>query len=133
MNGEDLGKLLLRIAVGGLLVLHGFAKLRHGVGPIAGMVTAKGLPSFFAYGVYLGEVVAPILVVIGTLTRPAAMVMAINMVVALALYHTGTLFSLGKAGGFANELAFLYLVGALAIALLGSGRYAVSRGASRWD
>lgn len=133
MNGQDLGKLILRLTVGALLLLHGFAKLRHGVGGIGEGLVAHGLPSALAYGVFLGEVVAPIFVLLGTYTRLAALVIAVNMVVAVALVHVGDVLHLGKSGGWAIELPALYFFGALAIALLGAGRYSLSRGASRWD
>ncbi len=48
---QDPGKLLLRIMLGVLILLHGIAKLKGGIGGIAGMVTASGLPKFFAYGI----------------------------------------------------------------------------------
>lgn len=133
MNGQDLGKLVLRVTVGALLLLHGFAKLRHGVGGIGAGLTAHGLPSALAYGVFLGEVVAPIFVLLGTYTRLAAAVVAINMVVAVALVHSGDVLHLGKSGGWAIELPALYALGALALALLGAGRYSLSRGAGKWD
>jgi putative oxidoreductase len=53
------GKLLLRLAVGGLMLFHGLHKLFGGVGFISGMLVEKGLPGFIAYGVLIGEVVAP--------------------------------------------------------------------------
>ena len=56
---SDLGKLILRIALGLLVLLHGISKLRHGVGPIEGMVVAHGWPSWIAYGAFVGEVVGP--------------------------------------------------------------------------
>ena len=56
---ESIAKLLLRLALGGAILLHGIAKLTGGIGGIAGMVSAAGLPSFLAYGVYVGEVIAP--------------------------------------------------------------------------
>ncbi len=133
MSAQDLGKLVLRIVLGCLMLLHGLAKLRHGVAPIGAGLVAKGLPSAVAYFVYVGEVIAPILVLLGWLTRPAAVVLFINMVVAVSLAHTADLFQLGKGGGYALELQALYGFGALAIALLGAGRYSVSRGLGRWD
>ena len=47
---EDLGRLLLRLAVGGLMLFHGVHKLIGGIDGIAGMLAAKGLPGFIAYG-----------------------------------------------------------------------------------
>ena len=55
---DDLGKLLLRLAVGGLMLFHGLHKLFGGVGFISGMLVEKGLPGFIAYGVFVGEGVA---------------------------------------------------------------------------
>jgi putative oxidoreductase len=129
----DFGRLLLRLCVGGLMLLHGFHKIRYGIGGIIGEVTAHGLPSVIAYLVYFGEVIAPIFVLIGWATRPAAVVLALNMVIAVWLSHAGQVFSLGKGGGYALELQALYFFGALSIALMGAGRFAVLRGMGRWS
>ena len=130
---QDLGRLLLRLAVGGLLLLHGLYKIRHGVGFVSGQVVAHGLPAAFAYLVYVGEVIAPSFVLLGFITRPAAVVMAINMATAVWLSHSHQLWGLNKAGGYSLELQTLFFCGALAIACLGTGRYAVMRGAGRWS
>jgi putative oxidoreductase len=59
--------------------------------------------------------------------------MAVNMIIAVWLSHTGQLLSLGKSGGYALEVQALYFFGALAIALVGTGRFAVMRGMGRWS
>lgn len=125
MRSDDLGKLILRLALGILLLLHGVAKLGHGVDGIGQLLAARGLPSLLAYGVYLGEVVAPVLVILGLFTRPAALVIVVNMLAAIWLAHAGQLGSLTANGGWALELQGLYLFGALALALLGGGRLSV--------
>jgi putative oxidoreductase len=130
---QDLGKLVLRLAIGILVLLHGIAKIRFGVAGIAGMVSAAGLPGALAYLVYIGEVFAPLLVVFGVWTRPAALVIVINMVVAIGLAHAGDLLDLSKTGGWALEVQGLYLFGALAIALLGAGRYSVGGSGGRFN
>ena len=130
---QDFGRLLLRLAVGGLLLLHGLYKLRHGVGFVSEQVAAHGLPAATAYLVYVGEVIAPIFVLLGFMTRPAAVVMAINMATAVWLSHSHQLWGLTKSGGYSLELQTLFFCGALAIACLGTGRYAVLRGAGRWS
>ncbi|MGK9063571.1 DoxX family protein [Stutzerimonas chloritidismutans] len=122
---DDVGKLVLRVSVGLMMLLHGIAKLSGGVGGIAGMLAGRGLPEFFAYGVYLGEVVGPLLVIIGLFTRIGALLMIGNMLVALLLAHMAELFSLGQMGGWALETQGLFLFGSVAIALLGAGRYSV--------
>jgi putative oxidoreductase len=120
---DDIGKLVLRVSVGVLMLLHGIFKLQNGVDGIAGMLGGHGLPAFLAYGVYLGEVVGPVLVIIGLYTRVGAVLMVGNMLVAFALAHMSELFSLGKMGGWALELQGLFLFGSIAIALLGAGRF----------
>jgi putative oxidoreductase len=129
----EIGKLVLRVAVGALLLLHGLAKIRHGVGSIVASVAVHGVPGALGYLVFVGEVLAPILLLLGQLTRPAAVAIAINMAVAIALMHTGDLWHLGRGGGYALELQALYLFGALSVALFGAGRYSVSRGAGRFN
>ncbi len=124
-SAEDLGKLLLRVALGVLMLLHGFAKIKGGIDPIIGMVTQHGLPMFIAFGVYIGEVIAPILLIIGLYTRAAALLVALNMVFAVALAHANQLLSLTKQGGWALELQGLFFFSALAVMLLGAGRYSL--------
>jgi putative oxidoreductase len=134
MNGRspDLGRLVLRLAIGGLMLFHGVAKLSSGVGTIASRLQGAGLPGFIAYGVYLGEVVAPILILLGVWTRPAALVLAFNMVVAILLAHAGDITRL-EHGAWAIELQMMYLMGAVAIALLGAGRLSLRSGTGRFD
>lgn len=122
---EDLGKLILRITLAVLILLHGIAKLQNGIDFISGMVTTAGMPAVFAYGVYIGEVLAPILVLVGLFTRPAAWIIAINMVVAIVLVHMGELWTLTKTGGWALELQGMFLFTAVAISLMGPGRYSL--------
>lgn len=130
---EDQGKLLLRVILALMLLFHGVSKMIGGVGFIGGMLEKAGLPGAFGYLVYVGEVIAPLMILFGVYTRLAALVVAINMVVALLLVHTGEFFSLNQTGGWALELQGMYLGGALAVALLGAGRYSVGGAAGRWN
>lgn len=133
VTAEDLGKLVLRATVAVLMLLHGVAKISSGVDPIMGMLQSHGLPPELAYGAYVGEVIAPLFVLIGVWTRPAALLMAINMVFAVALAHLGDLARLGPQGGWALELQGLYLFGALAVMLLGAGAMSASGTRGRWN
>ncbi|HBH7061740.1 TPA: DoxX family protein [Enterobacter cloacae] len=124
---DDLGKLLLRLAVGGLMLFHGLHKLFGGVGFIGGLLVEKGLPGFIAYGVLIGEVVAPILIIVGLFTRPAALVLAFTMIVAWLMVGTGKTFALDAVGAWAIESLVYFFIGSLAVAFLGAGRYAAGK------
>ena len=124
---EDSGKLVLRLALGILVLLHGIAKIKGGVGFLGPMVQGIGLPPWFAYGVYLGEVLGPILVILGLFTRAGAFLIFANMIFALVLVHRPDLLSMGKQGGYALELQAMYLFAALALMLMTPGRYAMTR------
>lgn len=126
-SGADAGMLVLRVVLGALILFHGVSKLKGPIPPdfLVGLLAKNGLPGVLAYGVYVGEVIAPVLLIIGVWTRLAAVIVAVNMVVALVLVHTSQLFSVGQQGGYALELQAMYLFGAIAVALLGAGRYSV--------
>ena len=130
-TAEDLGKLVLRVTLAVLILLHGIAKITGGVGFIAGMLEKSGLPPAFAYLVFVGEVLAPLLLLIGAWTRLAVIIIAGNMVVAVGLVHIGELFTLTKTGGWALELQAMFLFTAIAIALLGAGRYSLGGSTGR--
>lgn len=123
---SDLGKLILRLTLGALVLLHGIAKLKGGVSGIEGMVVAYGLPSVLAYGVLIGEVLGPLLLIAGFYARVGALLIVINMLFAIALAHTGQLGLLNDQGGWALELQGMFLGAALALALLGPGRYGIN-------
>lgn len=128
---EDLGKLVLRVTLAILILLHGIAKVTGGVGFITGMLEKSGLPPAIAYLVFVGEVLAPLLLLIGAWTRLAAIIIVGNMVVAIGLVHMGELFTLTKTGGWALELQAMFLFTAIAIALLGAGRFSLGGSTGR--
>jgi len=119
--------LLLRFTTAGLMVFHGVAKIANGLGPIERLLADHGLPAWIAPGVLIGELLAPALVLLGLWVRPAALVMAANMVVAVALAHSGDLLKLGPTGGYRLELQLFFLVCSLVIAWLADGRPAAGR------
>jgi putative oxidoreductase len=130
---DDLGKLVLRLTVGILLLFHGISKIVHGVGGISGMVAAHGLPHFFGWAVYLGEVLAPILMILGMYARLGGLLAVINMLVALALVHSAQLWNLAGNGGMQLETQYFYLFCGLAVALLGAGRYSIGGSGGKWN
>lgn len=122
----DFGKLLLRLTFGILMLFHGVAKIDHGVGWITALLEDKGLPGFIAYGVFIGEIVTPILIITGWFIRPAAFIYAFNLLVATLLVGTGKFFTVTKVGAWGLESEALYFLGGLCIMFLGAGKYSLS-------
>lgn len=120
---EDIGKLILRFSIAGLMLFHGFAKLVHGIDGIKFLVTDAGFPEFIAYGVYISEIVFPILIILGLFTRISSLFFALNMVFAIYLAHSSEIFTIGKTGGLTIELALIYLLGAVSIMFIGAGKH----------
>lgn len=123
LDNADFGKLVLRLTLGGLLLFHGISKLINGIGFIEGLLAGHGIPAFFAYGVFIGELLAPLMVILGYHTRIGALLIAFNMLVAIALAHSHELMRLAANGGWALELPGFFLLTAVALIFLGPGRY----------
>ncbi|HLA63431.1 MAG TPA: DoxX family protein [Rhodothermales bacterium] len=115
----DLGLLLLRVGFGLALALgHGLGKLP----PSARFVEGVGemgfpLPGLFAWLAAFAEFGGGLLLVFGLATRPAAGLVAINMLVAYFLSHGG---AFGE-----GEKALLFALAALTLLIIGAGRYSV--------
>lgn len=131
-KNNDLGLLVLRLSVGVLMLLHGVSKMIYGIGFIEQVVIDAGLPQFIAYGVYVGEVIVPLMLIAGFATRVAALILAGNCAVAALLVHAGDIFSLTPQGGWGVELLGLFFFGAVALMFTGGGKYAVST-KKLWD
>ena len=97
--GNDLGKLVLRVTLGVLILFYGFHKVKYGLGHIPHTLNSYGLPPSLAYGVYISEVICPLMVIIGLYTRPAAGIIAFSMLVAISLAHTSRLITVNNDGG----------------------------------
>lgn len=127
LRNDDLGKLILRLTVGVLILLHGLHKVLNpaSLDFISTQLASIDLPPVLAYGVYLGEVVAAVMVIFGFFSRLGGLLIFGNMVFALVLAHSEQLLTFTKTGGWALELQGFYLFSSLAIFFLGSGRWAI--------
>ena len=124
---DDLGKLILRLTLGVFMLFHGYAKIVKGVSGIEASVIAAGLPGWVAYGVYIGELLAPLLVILGFYARIGGLIIVVNMIFAITLSHSNQLFDLGRGGGWALELQGFFLFSGLVVALIGPGRFGINK------
>jgi putative oxidoreductase len=124
---EDAGKLIARVRLSVILAFHGVYKITHGVAWIGPRLTQIGLPAMLAYGTYVAEVLAPVLLILGYQVRLAALAVAVDMVMAIVLVLRPQIFSLSAAagGGWSIEFQALLLFVALAVSCLGPGRYSL--------
>ena len=127
LHSESIAKLVLRLNIGILMLYHGIAKISDpgSMEYIGERLVDINLPGLLAYGVYFGEVLAPIFLIVGLYTRTAAFIVAVNMVFAIMLFHAHQLTSLNEFGGWALELQSFYFITAIIIFLQGSGKFAV--------
>lgn len=123
IKNPDLGKLLLRLTLALLMLFHGADKLLDGIGGVRHLVSAAGLPEIISIGVYVGEVIAPLMLLVGWYSRFAAGLIVINMLFAIGLAHMGDFLSLTPHGGWLLELQAFYLMTALALVFTGPGKY----------
>lgn len=124
---DALGKLFLRLSLGVLVLMHGAAKILHpsSIEFISQQLANTGLPAFLVHGVYVGEVVAPLMLIFGVFSRIAGALVAVNMAFAIILVHRAQLLLLTSHGGWQLELQWMYLACGVVIALIGGGRYAL--------
>jgi putative oxidoreductase len=124
---DDIGKLVLRLTTGILMLFHGVAKALHtdSLSFIQTRLADFGLPQLIAYGVYVGEILAPAMVILGIFSRIGGLIIVGNMVFAIMLAHSAHLFLLTEHGGWRLELQGFYLLCGLAIAFMGSGKFAI--------
>lgn len=123
---RDVGLLIARVGLGGMMVAHGVPKLMDPSkwAAIGGAVEALGItfyPVIWGGAAAITEVVAGALVALGLLTRPAAALVCITMAVAWWMHFSG-----GDPFRTWSHAAETFM-GFLLIAFLGAGRYGLDR------
>ncbi|MDD3342748.1 MAG: DoxX family protein [Sulfurospirillaceae bacterium] len=123
----DIAVLFLRLSIGGLMLFHGFYKLQHGVSGIERLLSNANLPHFLAYGVFIGEIIMPLFLLLGLWTRAAALIVSLTMMTAIYLAFGSKLWSITAQGGLSIELPFLFLISSLVLVFIGGGKWSVIR------
>lgn len=131
-RNANIGILILRLSIGVLMLMHGIAKIKNGTGYIESSFDKAGLPAALAYTVYITEVLAPLMLIVGFRTRIAALLVAGTMLVVMVFVMPAKLTQTIETGAWALELQGLFMFGSIALFFLGGGRYALST-RSKWD
>ena len=121
------GKFILRVSVGFLMLFHGIGKIAGGITYIERVLSDSGWPIFLSNGVYIGETIAPIMLILGFQTRLAAFILMINMFMAIYLVHWNEIFAVTAHNVWSIEVPAFYFLTALAIFFLGPGKYAIDK------
>lgn len=124
---SDLGKLFTRLTVAAFMLPHGITKLPFlwGLAQPEATLTKAGLPASLAVLAYVGEILAPLMILLGWRARIGALLVIATMLVALCITVGTGLFGLDTFGGFKGEKAMMYITASLAILCLGSGKYSL--------
>ncbi|MBJ3815844.1 DoxX family protein [Shimwellia pseudoproteus] len=127
VHRPDAARLLLRLTLGGLMLFHGIHKATHEDSMIfvQNKLLNAGLPGFISWGVLVGELLCPILLILGIFTRWSALVVSFTMVMAVYLVYSDRLFTLAPTGAWIIESAALYFLMGIVIFLQGPGRYSI--------
>jgi len=121
---EDYSKFILRFTIGFLMLFHGIAKIGN-TGFIESGFESMGIPSFLAYGVYLGEIIAPLMLILGIKVRVAAVLIIGTMITAIFMAHSGDIFSINKYGAWAIELPMFYILASISVLLSGNDKFCI--------
>ena len=117
----NLGLLIFRVLISGMMLFHGIPKIEKLFTLPISFADPLGVGSTTSLILTLiGEVLAPIFIIIGFKTRWASIPAAITMAVAAFIVHTDDSF-------YKKEKAILYLICFVTIGLLGPGKYAINK------
>jgi putative oxidoreductase len=131
---ENLAKLIVRVTVSALILLHTWAVV-DGEQAIRDTMVRWNLPVELAWTAVIFEGIAPIMVILGIYARLGALMMTFWMVMAFALAHidTGHIYELAANGvGWRVEGPFFFLALSFVVLLQGAGRYGLNIG-GRWN
>lgn len=127
---SSFGLLFLRVIFGICVLTHGISKIQNFTSSmqfIQELLIKNNLPQIMSYGVFVGEVIAPFLIIIGLFTRISSIIVFLNCLTILYLAHLSNLFGMTPQGGFINEIVFLYIGCSLCLIFTGSGKFALRK------
>jgi putative oxidoreductase len=120
---QPLALLVLRVALGAIMVAHGYSKVFGGLHHHAQFVASLGIPGWLGYVSAFAEFLGGILLIVGFLTRLAALAVCIDLVVAIGKVHWKNGLIGANRGGYEFPLALAVI--AFALIFYGGGPIAI--------
>jgi putative oxidoreductase len=117
---QPVGLVAMRIALGAVMIVHGYPKVT-GIQGVEKMLASMGIPTWMAYLTAGAEFIGGILILLGLLTRPAALAILIDMIVAIAKVH----WKNGLVGQGNYQLPMSLAALSLALIFFGAGPIAL--------
>ena len=127
-TNSDIGLLIVRIALGGIIFFHGFHKITHGVADQFQILASNGIPGVFIYFVYVSEVLAPVLIVLGIFTRLSSLSIFVTMIV--VFYALPFPIGMDEHGAMNIESQLYFTLLSVALFFTGPGRYVAKKNSS---
>jgi putative oxidoreductase len=124
-TNSDVGLLIIRIALGGIIFFHGFHKITHGIADQYQILADNGIPGVFIYFVYVSEVLAPVLIVLGIFTRLSSLAIIVTMIV--VFYALPFPIGIDEHGAMNIESQLYFLLLSVALFFTGPGRYVLKK------
>ena len=124
-TNSDIGLLIVRIALGGIIFFHGFHKITHGIADQFQILANNGIPGVFIYFVYVSEVLAPVLIVLGIFTRLSSLSIFVTMIV--IFYALPFPIGMDEHGAMNIESQLYFLLLSVALFFTGPGRYTLKK------
>ncbi|HUJ18952.1 MAG TPA: DoxX family protein [Nitrospirota bacterium] len=129
-TNDDVSMLILRVLLGIVFIPHGMQKLLGFSGVMQMFTTQLGIPTLFAFLAIMTEILGPVGLITGLLTRVAALAIGVEMAVAVYMIHWQNGFFMNWFGNQKGE-GFEYHILVIAIALVlmigGGGKWSIDR------
>lgn len=124
---SPLARLAGLIIVGIIMFAHGLQKLQGGPANFGGLLSQLGVPApeLMAYVVTFVELVGGALLIVGLLSRLSALLLTIDLVVAILLVKLNVGLIAPQGSGAGAELDLALIAGFLVILLAGPGRFSL--------
>jgi putative oxidoreductase len=118
---QPLALLVMRLSLGAIMTAHGYQNVFRHLRDHAHMVASLGMPAWLGYVSSFTELLGGLLILAGFFTRPAALAVCIDLIVAILKVHLHN----GLMGEHGYEFPLAIATLAFALIFFGGGPIAI--------